>query len=242
MGNVSLIIGLTLLVLFVLILSISIFEVRKIRRKSIDEIVNGKMSYFNVVAGNCNHIVSEKSDSISCAVSDFKDKNGNKIDSESFDKYVVVGESMKLCGIHDKDLLFVDKNYKDSLSSLPKVLVMEISKAKENEVKYKVRRAWRVCNINDNLDNLIKEIQNNPKFAALKESEHYSNDELMIKDFHEELEKYREEFLTNGESKDYSEIVISTTIRDDKIHFSIHPLQLVVGVVRHSFDTNVNSK
>lgn len=237
MTGVSLIIGLVMSAVVAFVLILAIVKVVKIRKKSMGEIAIKKMSYFNAVAGNCDHAADEKTDSVSYAGCDFIDKDGHKIDAGSFDIYIAVGDSMRLCGINDGDMLFVDRNYKDSLSSLPKVLVMNISNAKENEVKYKVRRAWKVCSINDDLDNLIGEIQNSVKFAVLKNSEYYSDDNSMIEDFHIELDKYRKEFLTGRQDNDYSEIVISTTIREEKIHFSIHPLQLVAGVVRHSFDT-----
>lgn len=200
-------------------------------------------TYPTVCAGDSNPNVPITAISASTLYNEFRTQKGERLDPKEFDQYVVHGNSMQYCGIYDKDLLFVKRGFKkEDLVEFPTIVVLSVRNAKSNEPKYKVRRAWKTCNINDDLGEVLKTIMNPQNFRSIREIEYYDGDAELIKDFfdkrlHDYKTKYIEVQHSNAEDE---EILISTTFHTDenKVRFSIHPISSIMGIVKESFTIN----
>lgn len=181
--------------------------------------------------------------SVSTAINNFYSPDGEKINVSDYDHYVASGNSMILCGIHDKDLLFVKKNFNCSqLVDLPKILVIERHNAKPEEIQYKIRRTWRICSFADDFNGIINELLESAAFRKLAETKECPVNNVLIEDFfNNRLLKYREDYPDcDNVLSEYNRVVISTTLHTDinEVRFSIHPLKDVKGVVTYSFSVS----
>ena len=198
------------------------------------------MSYPAASAGSGIEGKNKEEISMSTEINHFYSPEGKEINASDYDHYVASGNSMILCGIQDKDLLFVKKNFNASqLVDLPKILVIERHNAKPEEIQYKIRRTWTTCLVTDNLESIINELLESSAFRKLAETEQCPGNDVLIEDFFEtRLRKYKEIYpdCTNVLSE-YNRVVISTTLHTDmnEVRFSIHPLKDVRGVVEYSF-------
>lgn len=217
---------------------------RQEERRKIVKISNEfKYSLDWALAGSdssCHTPNSPTVDVYGLGLTEYKDANGNILNFDDYDKFVVSGESMKFCGIHDNDLIFSTReaNFAFDLSS-PEIIVVRKNNLNDNQPAYKIRRAWAVSNYDDNLMDVLKNIIHSKSFQQIRKLPEYDGDTALIDDFRENrLPKYKDTFIDCKNPNPHDrDIVISTTYHTDmnKIRFSIHPINLVKGKVVASF-------
>lgn len=189
----------------------------------------------------------EEAKSVSVEFNRFRDKDGNIINPADYLQFVVEGNSMQFCGIHDKDLIFVAKEFRIvQLKTFPYILVLKNSDAEEGHSKYKVRRAWGISQFgNDRFEKDVRAIMSSPEFQEIKKlkgvdgNEAYRGDEQVIEDFlKKRLPKYEDRYIKCENPDVWNRtVVISTTFDTDNkyIHFSIHPIANIIGIVNGAF-------
>ncbi len=182
----------------------------------------------------------------------FYDKNNNLVNPNDYDKFLVKGWSMLLCGIKNNDLLFTRKiqSLDDVVFDRPHVYVLKRDEYVRNKVaikndraEFKVRRAWAiVCIGKDDLMESIKKIVSSEFFVELKHKHPNSflTEDEMLKDFNDErIEQYMEQYPDSMNESDKNHVaIISTTLKaskENKVTFSIHPARTIVGEVVYSY-------
>lgn len=188
--------------------------------------------------------------SISVKNNTFVDKDGNPLNPEDYYQYVVEGNSMQFCGIHDKDLIFVKKKFRITdldLTGFPYILVLRNTNvASDNNTRYKIRRAWGISQFGDDrFEKDVRAIMSSPEFQEIKKlkgvdgNEAYRGDEQVIEDFlNNRLPIYEEKYIKCENPDIWNRtVVISTTFDTDNkfIHFSIHPIANIIGIVKDAF-------
>lgn len=181
------------------------------------------------------------------------------LQDERYERYIVSGFSMLLANIHTNDIVLANAKVKLSeRSKFPCIVVLKrdekalLRAAKENDyAKFKLRRAWAVCNITANCQHVLNTIFACDEFIKLQNqfAENFLTNEEMKRDFVEyRMAKYKTDFpQCDNASSPYNKIVISTTLHANpatlhpetynKVTFSIHPLILVQGIVEKSYRT-----
>lgn len=188
--------------------------------------------------------------SISVKNNTFIDRDGSIINPADYYQFVVEGNSMQFCGIHDKDLIFVKKGFRITdlnLKRFPYILVLRYETIKSDEnPRYKIRRAWGISHYGDDrFEKDVREIMNSQEFQEIKElkgidgSAAYRGDGQVIDDFlRHRLPIYEDKYIKckNPDIWDQT-VVISTTFDTENkyIHFSIHPIANIVGMVEDAF-------
>lgn len=249
------IISLVGIVLFFLIYSRENKTVNKERKRVQQNLINKatialpRRTYDVACAGSKDVSACEKIETIDVRACNFLDGENNPIeDIDCYNFFIVHGNSMQYAGIYNGDLLFtpIDFEYRQLLSdNLPKILVLKYRKLEDESIalkaKYKVRRAWHRCNIEEITEHytiILEKIVNSSPFLKLKRENGYQSDEWMINiDFPNRLQEYAK-YSSDGEyPKEFKDVIISTTydVSQNEIHFSIHPVSSVVGIVKHSF-------
>ena len=175
----------------------------------------------------------------------YRDYYGNVLNPDNYNLFVVDGDSMKYCGIRDKNLIFVTKGFVIEDGSLPTVLVIKREDVEENSPEYKIRRVWlKTRYVNDeDLVVEIRELLQSNDFQKLRRLNDYPGDEEILTDFKDNrLKQYRNKYLGQEANDKDKEIIISSTLDTiyDKIHLSIHPVNLVSGKVMGSFNVDKN--
>lgn len=203
-------------------------------------IVLPKKSYFVACAGSNETDTCAKVSAIDIQMCNFCDSDGNPLNLSLYNCYVVHGDSMKYAGINDNDFIFVPIDFNiSSLKTFPEILVIRYRELNGDKPLYKVRRAWYRGSIDDDLVEVANKIMSMPKFKKLSQQEGYKGPEWMIDDLKgKRFDDYRSAYYKDGVCIDqYKDIVISTTFDTVKkeIHFSIHPLSLIVGNVEESY-------
>lgn len=201
-----------------------------------------------------NEPLEEKSASIK--INNFLDKEGNALNPKNFLQFVVSGNSMKFCGIYDKDLIFVKKGFRITdldLDKFPYILVIKNADSKPDEPNFKLRRAWGIARYNENnsgdksLIDVVNKTMQVPKFKVIRDLEEngekvYAGDEETLKDFRNiRLPNYISKYITCENPDNWNQtVVISTTYdtRKEKVHFSIHPIANIVGIVSEVYGVN----
>ena len=196
--------------------------------------------YVVACAGSKESDACKKVSAVDIEACNFCDSEGKPLDLTMFDCFVVHGGSMKYTGINDGDFILVEKDFSsESLSSFTEILVLRSREIEYSKPLYKVRRAWYMGNIDESLRDIAKKIMNMPQFAMLKNQEGFKGEIWMIDDLVDNRYKeYQLTYFKDGVCPDtYKQIVISTTFDTIKkeIHFSIHPISLIVGVVKESY-------
>lgn len=223
-------------------------EINEYRQCIQQEIINStinilsKRMYFVACAGSKEESACEQKEAIDVNSCDFLDKNGNLVDLSLYNFYLVHGNSMQYANIFDEDLLFVKKGFSsDDLnnSSFPKILVLRYSEYSEGNPRFKVRRAWYVGNIKDDIKAKALEVMKSNEFALLSQQDGFVSNEWMLDDLiNTRLEKFKDDYFEEGKClESHQSIILSTTFdtKDRKIHFSIHPVDSVVGIVSESY-------
>lgn len=171
----------------------------------------------------------------------FCDANGTPLNLSLYDCFVVHGESMKYAGIKNNDFILVAKDFTlSSLNTFPEILVIRYRVQDDNKPSYKVRRTWYKGSIDDDLQEVAKGIFDIPAFQTLTKQVGFRSKEWMIDDLtNKRLKKYKDTYNTKECNK---EIIISTTFdtENKEIHFSIHPVSLIVGVVKEAYTIKQN--
>lgn len=210
------------------------------RRKSRKELEGFLTTYPTASAGTPSKTIPAEQESISLKYTQFKDCTGNIINPADYLQFVVKGDSMQFCGIHDNDLIFVKKGFDlNQLSSFPTPVVIKRDNAPADETQYKVRREWGICSI-DTCEDFITKILSSDEFKnKIAAINFYDGEEALLNDFRiERYGKYRDEYMckNNADSK-FDQVVISTTFHtnDNKIRFSIHPASNIIGIISDSF-------
>lgn len=203
-------------------------------------------SYLAAFAGTDTEGKKKEEVSASVETTRFYASDGKEIDASLYDQFVASGNSMILCGIHDKDLLFVEKGFDVSrLVDLPKVVMIKRRDAQPDEIQYKIRRTWKVCRITDNLPLVLDEIMNLLAFRKLQETVACPAKEVLTEDFFDvRIKKYKEYYPDcDSEHSEFHQIIISTTLHTDinEVRFSVHPVKDIKGVVAYSFTIPLSS-
>lgn len=204
-------------------------------------------SYYPTASAGDPH-EPETAKSVSVDYNRFLNKDKEPLNPNDYEQFVVEGNSMQFCGIHNKDLLFVAKNFRlEDLKVFPDILVLKHLDAKPGESKYKVRRAWGVAYYekDDRFEKEVRKIMASKDFQKLKEclcedgSLAYKGDNAVVDDFlSKRLPEYERKYI-NCKNPDLlnKTVVISTTFNTTKkdIHFSIHPIANIVGIVKECY-------
>lgn len=234
MAQVILIGAIIIFVVFQIVMVRTIFKNRKKEMEQTDLFEYEVACAGSYYSGMCN-----KDESVACGQKEFYDQYGHLLNEAEFEKFIVKGDSMKLCGINDNDLLFVDKNEKIKPEILPQILVIRRYQPKDGEPRFKIRRTWKICTMNDDFRQILNDIINSETFKCVKEEKEYAGDEKLMNDFiNERLTKYKETFSDSDVPNSlYNKVIISTTLHTDinEIRFSLHPVDLIEGVVKASF-------
>ena len=164
---------------------------------------------------------------IEVLIDDIKTKTSSNV---CLSPYIVEGNSMQYADIHTGDIVLTEEPDFNK-TSLPKVVVLK-DKNVESYESFKLRRAWKL--ISDDLTisdfrNIINEIIESDKFKEVK---------VLVKDKCPVDKELLDEIITKYsalEKASGKSILISTTYRttEDKIGFSIHSLDSVVGIVSY---------
>lgn len=240
-SDLMLIVGMVLAILSVFLLGYIVYSISKSKKDLKTEYQNKRYVYPTASAGSDKSDSKAIAESVDVRYNEFRSKNGHVLDAYNYDHYIVDGDSMQYCGIHDKDLLFVKKGFALSdLKPFPTILVLSKRDSCIDKPKYKVRRAWACCNIKeDDLKRILASIMEPQNFKSIRDIEYYDGDQALIDDFFNvRLKRYYEKYINTGDvQKRNEEIVISTTFHTDekKVRFSIHPVSLIMGVVEESF-------
>lgn len=210
-------------------------------------------SYPTACAGSSKQDKPEVAKSVSVEFNRFYDKDGNIMNPSDYDHFVAEGDSMQFCGIHDRDLLFVAKDFRiEQLKDYPYILVLKNDEAKPGKSQYKVRRAWGVAHYepHDRFEDAVRRIMASDAFKEIKAlkgrngSAAYKGDDQVVDDFlNNRLPVYEKKYIDCQNPDEWNRtVVISTTFDTDNeyIYFSIHPIANIVGIVKGSY-TVLNS-
>ena len=218
---------------------------QKVQQTIVDNDINNinnlpKKEYFVACAGSKEKNVCAKVPAIDIQSCTLFGLDGKPLDLSRYNCFVVRGDSMQYAGIKNNDIILVPIDFNiDSLGTFPVILVIEYSDKIVGKPLYKVRRAWHKGCIDDNLEEVAEAIMQSPKFSNLTKQEGYKGEDWMIKDLiSTRLDAYKKAYFKDDECPDqYRSIVISTTYdtENKEIHFSIHPISLVVGNVEESY-------
>lgn len=202
-------------------------------------IVLPKKDYFVASAGSQDSDACTMVSAVDIQLCNFRDSDGKALNLSSYNCYVVHGDSMKYAGINNNDFIFVPIAFNiDSLKSYPEILVIKYRESTGNKPLYKVRRAWYRGSIYDDIEQIAAQIMAMTKFNRLSLQKGYKGQDWMVCDLKERLDSYKNSYFKDGICpKQYNDIIISTTYDTvkEEIHFSIHPVSLIVGNVEESY-------
>lgn len=227
------------------------YHTRIVRKAAYLELLSKKTTVYTACAGSDNEdeIIPSQKEIQSLEHKIFKDKNGNIFNSNEFLHYIVQGESMQFCGIHNNDIIFADANFKikDNIA-FPVILVLRKHHLKgEDKAQYKIRRTWIHYNYvsKDDLVNIVEtKIIPSEAFQEIRQLDTYDGDAALIQDLKDKrIQIYEDEYINCGNPNENDrEIIISTTFhtKERKIRFSIHPTSIVVGKVVASFPVQIS--
>lgn len=243
------------LLMLLLIGLLAWYALPKLRNRRKDQEVLTLSQLPTACAGSPKGDEPKEEKSIAIGNTDFQTKDGAHINPNDYYIYIVKGNSMKFCNIYDGDLIFVAKGFRIvDLKKFPYILVLRQRDPQPGKSEFKIRRAWRIARYNpaDGFDKEIREIINSEEFQPVKKLKNdknkdaYSGDSAMIEDFkRERLKEYLEDYINCANPDPWNEtVVISTTFdtEDQFIHFSIHPIANIVGIVKDSFTIDDNKK
>lgn len=241
--NIFLIISIVLAIFLVVGFVIGYRQTMKGIRKT--RATLAKTELLTVCAGSHSEEIPEKKDTYSIKYNSFILPSTQSLDTDKYLAYVVEGNSMQYCNIHTNDIVFVPKESTiGNLKKFPSVIVLHNQRNERSGCRYKLRRAWCVCDGNlsdEDLNTRVSNVMKTGEYLILKEnaSEHYDSDEAMLAGFKEKLKAFREQPIGNIHN---GKIIISSTfnVKSGKIHFSIHSGYEFVGVVKYVSECKSN--
>ncbi len=196
-----------------------------------------------------------KEKSYSLDYTNFQTKDGTEINPNDYYIFIVKGNSMKFCHIYDEDIIFVVKGFRIvHLTKFPYILVLRRHDPEPEKSEYKIRRAWGIAKYNpkDQFDSEIRAIIASEEFQQVKKLKNennkdaYRGDTAILEDFKKHrLSKYLTDYINCANPDPWNEtVVISTTFdtEEEFIHFSIHPIATIVGIVKDSFTVDVEKQ
>lgn len=153
--------------------------------------------------------------------------------------YFIKGNSMQYAKIFsDSIVLAEESNGVIDEGELPKVIVLRIPDARENECQFKLRRAWKVITndtTTEDFENEVQEVVSSPEFLELRThiGKHCPSDESLMASAVEKFNRRRIE----GNQDSY---ILSTTYRTERelVDFSLHRLSSLTGVARYAASPN----
>lgn len=234
-----------LVLAFALLLGYVAYETRKIRRDASVKLMKKTDTIEFALAGTDEGNIDLVEKTVrSLDIDIFKDKSGNILNPSEFLHFIVHGESMQFCGIHNDDIIFVDPSISvnDDNVSFPTVLVLRRLKIRTGRPQYKIRRAWKTCRYSDDAEILatLDGILSSRNFQVIKDLQVYDGDSALVDDFKRiRLPHYLDNYVNCSNPNDEDRnVIISTTFHpsDNTIRFSIHPSSAVVGRVVASFN------
>lgn len=226
------------------------YSLPKLVRKRKNRDVLPYSDYLTACAGTPKGDEPKKAKAVALDVTVFKTQDGTEINPDDYLVFLVKGNSMKFANIHDGDLIFVAKGFRIvNLKKFPYILVLKRNNPKPGESEYKIRRAWKIAqyNPNDRFEKEIREIMASKEFCHVKKLKNddgqnvYLGDEAVIEDFlTERLKEYEDTYIKCKNPDLWNKTVVISTTFDTKkkqkfIHFSIHPIGNIVGIVKDSF-------
>lgn len=221
--------------------------IKSLNKNRIEARKENKRSLFPLAcAGSYISGYGEDGVSASIDINHFYTPEGVEINPTVYRQFVVTGHSMSLCGIFDKNLLFVSKKFStNDLIDFPKILVIRRRDAHPKEIKFKVRRTWKKCAITDDLSIILEQIIESTNFKNVLAADECPTKKALIEDFFDiRLNRYKENFPdAENENSEFHDIIISTTWHTDDekgVRFSIHPIKDIVGIVEYSFTVPQN--
>lgn len=215
----------------------------KERKRVYIEMLNKKTTVFFALAGSEDSVrIPAKREIQAIEVNAFKNKRGEYLNPDNYKHFLVHGNSMKFCGIHDGDLIFVDASFHiNAYDDFPCVLLLHRNRVKTDSPKYKIRRTWikTTYTTKENLIEEVKNIMESQDFQQIRQLELYDGDDNMISDMIDcRIPVYERGYINCKDVNDFDRnIIISTTFhtKENKIRFSVHPASLIVGRVIASF-------
>lgn len=243
--NIMIWIGIALACLLVLLLCA--YSIPKLAHRKRDRKALLISKYPTACAGSSEYGVPDAVESVSVHHNTFLGKQGEVLDPDEYYQFVVEGNSMRFCNIFDKDLIFVAKGFRIvQLKKFPYILVIKKHRAIVGESSYKVRRAWSVVRYDsDRFMADLKSIMRSDAFQEIKQladdngKSVYPGDSEIARDFKEKrLPRYEKDYIDVQDPDEWNKSVVISTTFDTKeryIHFSIHPIAQIVGIVKGSF-------
>lgn len=133
-----------------------------------------------------------------------------------------------------------------NLTNFPYILILKNIDVSDNSIEYKIRRAWGISTYGDDrFEADVRAIMASKDFKEIKKLKGkdgvpaYRGDESVIEDFlKNRLPVYEKKYINCDNPNEWNRtVVISTTFDTDEkyIHFSIHPIANIVGIVEESY-------
>ena len=229
------------------------YQTKVVREEALMNLLEKRIQIYTACAGSDdeNKIIPSYREIQSLEYNVFKDQNGNILNINDYLHFIVQGESMQFCGIHNNDVIFVDEKFKfEEDTKFPIILVLrKYHLNREDKAQYKIRRTWMRCKYTskEELVDIVKsKILPSTKFQEIRQLSTYDGDSALIQDLKDKRIKiYEEKYIKCENPNDNDkEIIISTTFhtKEKEIRFSLHPVSIIVGQVIASFPINDNNK
>nr|CAJ1762879.1 hypothetical protein AUSP0019_00154 [uncultured phage] len=229
------------------------YQTKVVREEALMNLLEKRIQIYTACAGSDdeNKIIPSYREIQSLEYNVFKDQNGNILNINDYLHFIVQGESMQFCGIHNNDVIFVDEKFKfEEDTKFPIILVLRKHHLnREDKAQYKIRRTWMRCKYTskEELVDIVKsKILPSTKFQEIRQLSTYDGDSALIQDLKDKRIKiYEEKYIKCENPNDNDkEIIISTTFhtKEKEIRFSLHPVSIIVGQVIASFPINDNNK
>ncbi|MDE6226365.1 MAG: hypothetical protein K2M63_02475 [Muribaculaceae bacterium] len=173
----------------------------------------------------------------------YTDGAGNVLNPDDYNLFIVDGNSMRLCGIYDKNLIFVTKTLNiTEVNNFPIILVLNKKNVRDDRPAFKIRRTWAHISFSDDraIMEVLSSILCSEPFQEIRNLAEYPGDDVIIEDFQKtRLVHYKAQYIDcENPNRADRDIIISSTLEtsNNRIHFSIHPISRISGEVIASFD------
>jgi hypothetical protein len=161
---------------------------------------------------------------------------GKNINLHDFDVYVVIGNSMKIHEIGDKDFIIVDRLYGNDKYNVKKgsALLLEIDRNKDekdkniasgdNKVEFKLRRHISYIDSTEDFDTWFNNLSADNKDI-------FAQQEHIRSKYENSVEKYKQ---NNSDAKNFV-FTFSSTLdeRTNEVKYSFHPVKFLNGIVKY---------
>ncbi|MDR1370650.1 MAG: hypothetical protein LBJ72_11100 [Dysgonamonadaceae bacterium] len=167
--------------------------------------------------------------------------DGQRIDANDYDVYIVVGNSMSIANVHEGDFVLVKDligSDKYNLAS-DNILLFEIDRGKDLEshcydnIEYKLRQFITYVNGRDDFDNWFSDKFNNTQYVDI-----FRQKENIKQKYDKCIEKYNQNNNNNNNDNESIMFLLSKTYNTTtrEINYSFHPIKFLKGVVKYVVD------